>query len=71
MRLQDSAARMRSQLTILSTVYESQEERQKLIQKEHEQIGRAYGRGDTEEAAELMRKHLMHSLEFAKECLKS
>jgi DNA-binding GntR family transcriptional regulator len=70
-RLQDSAARMRSQLTILSTVYESQEERQKLIQKEHEQIGRAYGRGDTEEAAELMRKHLMHSLEFAKECLKS
>ena len=63
--LKESAARMRSQLTIFSNQYGKDAGIQADIQKEHEAIFQKYLDGDVEAAVQMMKKHLENSLKHA------
>ena len=70
-RLVHSAERMRSQMSILAYQYEKQAPKQDLILNEHHMIFRLYEAGDHQGAVAMMKEHLSHSLEFAREMLHS
>ena len=70
-RLVHSAQRMRSQMSILAYQYEKQAPKQDLILNEHHMIFRLYEAGDHQGAVAMMKEHLSHSLEFAREMLHS
>lgn len=70
-RLTRAAEKLRSQLTIFSNVYESQQEPQKLIFEWHTRIYDSYCRGEIEKAAVQMKEHLEQSLTFALAALKN
>ena len=64
-RLTTAAQKLRSQLTIFSNVYETQNEAQKQIHRMHETIYETYRDGDVEKAGDLMKEHLEDSLNYA------
>lgn len=66
-RLVHSAERMRSQMSILAYQYEKQAPKQDLISNEHHLIFRLYEAGDYQGAVAMMKEHLGHSFEFARE----
>lgn len=65
-RLVRSASRMRSQLSIAAYQYEKNGAVQQDILSEHQAIAQAYLKGQHNEAAKLMKEHLLHSLAHAK-----
>ncbi|MDY3919205.1 MAG: GntR family transcriptional regulator [Candidatus Limivivens sp.] len=69
-RLTLAAERLRSQLTIFSNLYETEDLPQKSIYESHAAIYEAYRDGDYQTAASRMRSHLEDSLQYALECLK-
>ncbi|MDO4978245.1 MAG: GntR family transcriptional regulator [Eubacteriales bacterium] len=60
-----AAQKMRSQLSILSYQYQKDSQTQENILKEHEAIYDAFVKADYTNAAQLMREHLLHSMEYA------
>lgn len=64
-KLIESANRIRSQLTIFSSQYESQGDVQVAIQSEHEDIYAAFMDGDITKSVSLMTEHMKHSYDFA------
>ncbi|MGI6070544.1 MAG: GntR family transcriptional regulator [Blautia sp.] len=68
-RLVHSAERMRSQMSIMAYQYEKQPQIQKAILKEHQEIFGLYQSRQYDEAAALMKEHLLHSLAYAEEIL--
>ena len=68
-RLVRSANRMRSQLSIAAYQYEKNSSVQQNILEEHQAIAQAYLDGQYDEAAKLMKAHLLHSLAHAEALL--
>lgn len=68
-RLLESASRIRSQLTIFSNQYSLRTDAQSDIQKQHEEIFQSCHDGDITTAMDLMRSHVINSLQYALECL--
>lgn len=68
-RLTHAAEKLRSQLTIFSNLYETKLQPQKEINRMHTDIYHAYCEGRIREAADLMKTHLEHSMEYALEQL--
>lgn len=68
-RLARAAEKQRSQLTILSKMYQADHAVQKEIEKSHLFIYEAYLAKDYVKAATLMRSHLNQSLEYALKCI--
>lgn len=64
-RMCAAAARQRGQLTIFSNQYSLNPQILRAIEQEHRGICAAYVNGEIEEAVRRMRKHLLHSMEFA------
>lgn len=64
-RLKRAAEKQRSQLTIFSNLYESEPQIQDNIANWHFAICEAYRNHEITKAADLMRKHLAQSLDFA------
>ncbi len=69
-RLTGAAEKLRSQLTIFSNLYESEQEPMRRINAMHEEIAASYLAGEYEEAGTKMKQHLEDSLQYALECLK-
>ena len=68
-RLARAAEKQRSQLTILSKMYQTDHAVQKEIEKSHLLIYKAYKNKDYQKAASLMKEHLKQSLEYALRCI--
>lgn len=68
-RLARAAEKQRSQLTILSKMYQTDHAIQKEIEKSHIFIYEAYRNKEYQKASSLMREHLKQSLQYALECL--
>ncbi|MCD7833415.1 MAG: GntR family transcriptional regulator [Lachnospiraceae bacterium] len=64
-RLKSAAEKLRSQLTIFSTIYETEPEAQSHIAEQHMQIFEAYRSGDFALAGERMKEHLNDSMRYA------
>ncbi|MDO5411739.1 MAG: GntR family transcriptional regulator [Lachnospiraceae bacterium] len=64
-RLTTAAAKQRSQLTIVSNMYQADLAVQKEIEKEHTNIYHAYLNKNYEEAVKQMKAHLRQSLKYA------
>lgn len=64
-RLTHAAEKLRSQLTIFSNCYETEQEPQHNINQMHRQIYEAYIKEDFTQAGELMKHHLEDSLQYA------
>ena len=64
-RLVRAADRLRSQMTMFASVYESVPEIQTKIEKQHEAVWESYREGCFEEAEARMKEHLLQSMEFA------
>lgn len=64
-RLVRAADRLRSQMTMFSSVYEPMPEVQKKIENQHEAVWESYREGRFEEAEARMKAHLKQSLEYA------
>lgn len=64
-RLTHAAERLRSQLTIFSSLYETEPEAQRRINEMHVEIYRAYCAADYSRAGDLMKLHLNDSLQYA------
>ena len=68
-RLARAAEKQRSQLTILSKMYQADHAVQKEIEKSHILIYQAYLNKQYKQAARLMKTHLNQSLEYALKCV--
>lgn len=64
-RLTHAAEKLRSQLTIFSSLYETETGPQKKINQMHTEIYHAYREGDCHKAGDLMKIHLEDSLQYA------
>ena len=70
-RLAKAAARQRSQLTILSRMYQKDAAVQAQIEKSHVDIYNAFMKKDYSNASLLMKEHLKESMNYALFCLKN
>ena len=68
-RLARAAEKQRSQLTILSKMYQTDHAVQKEIEKSHIFIYEAYRNKGYQKASDLMKEHLKQSLEYALQCI--
>lgn len=68
-RLARVAEKQRSQLTILSKMYQTDHAVQKEIEKSHIFIYEAYRNKEYQKASDLMKEHLKQSLEYALQCI--
>ncbi len=66
-RLTRSAERMRSQMSIAAYQYEQNTDNLNPIHEEHVAIYKAFADGKHDEAVELMRLHMQHSMQYALE----
>jgi len=64
-RLTHAAEKLRSQLTIFSNLYETEQEPQQNINRMHTLIYEAYRQENFTHAGELMKQHLQDSLQYA------
>lgn len=68
-RLVSAAQKMRSQLSILSYQYQESEEIEKKIHREHKEIAEAFCQDEFLKAENLMKEHLLHSMDYALELI--